>query len=70
MATKIRKNRDDFYATWKEAAAAIQRMDPPPRNVEEYRIRRVPEDPRLPNNPHTCFVDFPGWETFLGRDKK
>jgi len=44
-------------------------MDPLPRNVKEF-IDIVDGDGPLPTHPDKCYEDFPGWETFLGRDKK
>ena len=54
----------EFYATWQEASAATIALDI--KNWEEYR-KRYTKDPRLPSNPQTWYLDYPGVGLFFGR---
>ena len=55
-----------YYGTLKEASAAAIKLKI--KLQREYRYARYKEDPRLPSAPHYVYVDWPGWEVFLGTD--
>ncbi len=59
--------KKDYYPTWQEASAASIRLGI--TKVEEYK-ELWKKDKRLPANPNLMYDDFPGFEAFLGREKK
>lgn len=61
--SKKRKQRADFYPTWRQAAKAARRLKIV--STSEYFARRT-EDARLPRSPWDFYKDFPGMAVFLG----
>ncbi len=57
----------DFYPTWQEASDSAKALGID--NRDEY-LKRYGEDEKLTSNPRQSYADFPGWPTFLGRQKR
>ncbi len=59
---------EDFYPTWQEASSAARALG---INVSREEFKRsFRKDPRLSSTPQKTYKDFPGWDKFLGREKK
>jgi superfamily II DNA or RNA helicase len=55
-----------FYGTWQEASESATRLGI--KTSDEY-AHKYRLDMRLPSTPHQMYVDFPGWDKFLVKDK-
>ncbi len=62
-----REPRPDLYPTWQEASEAAIKLGA--RSDTKYRKLRE-EDLRLPSSPDEYYQDFPGWDTFFGREPR
>ena len=56
-----------FYSSWQEAGMAATSLGI--HSQREYN-KKYKEDERLSAAPHKTYSDFPGWETFLGKEVK
>lgn len=54
------------YQTWQEAAEVVRRIGC--QHWSNYR-KLLKKDPRLPSHLERTYLDFPGWEKFIGRGK-
>jgi len=54
-----------FYASWQDASKAAIALDF--ESPASYK-RNYKKDPLLPRFPESYYKDFPGWESFLGRE--
>lgn len=57
----------NYYKTWQEAGKAARKLGI--SKMPEYKAH-YKDDPRLPGSPNTFYPDFPGYHTFLGREKQ
>jgi ribosomal protein L31E len=57
-----------FYPTWKQAAAAVQKIPGIVSQLTYYELYK--SDSMLPGVPYRHYANFPGWDVFLGREKK
>ncbi len=58
---------DGFYSTWQEASQSALALK---FKIRDDYVKGHSQDERLPGNPRVCYLDFPGWPAFLGRQKK
>lgn len=56
-----------IYESWQEASGAAKKLGI--KNSTEY-LRERHEDERLPGEPKKYYAGFPGWDEFLGVQKK
>ena len=54
-----------IYDTWQNASGAVIRLGIQSRRA--YKSSEYKKDPKLPSNPEGRYLDFPGWDRFLGR---
>ncbi len=57
-----------IYPTWREASQAAVSLGI--TSSSQYRGGAYKSDMRLPGNPRDAYADFPGWDDFLGRERK
>jgi len=65
---KFLRDAVEKYSTWQKASEQTRKLGI--KSSTEYS-KRYKEDPKLHRNPHTIYMDFPGWPVFLkGEDGK
>lgn len=60
--------RPNFYLTWQDASVAARALGID--TYAKYRRGAFRVDARLPAYPNEHYKDFPGWNTFCGREEK
>lgn len=63
----LRVARMGFYKTWQEASVATVNLGI--KSQRDYK-RRYKDDRQLSSTPESFYVDFPGYDIFLGREKR
>lgn len=61
------REKRNLYKTWQEASRAAMALGI--KSAMDYRGKKK-ADPRLPGSPEVLYKNFPGWERYLGREKR